>query len=214
VGAQEACLAAARWRRLQPDLTVTVDVSPRQVADPGFVGSVRRALLEAGLPSRALVLGVGGVVLRPGDEAGRASLEELARLDVALSVDDVGTGCSTLPSLRRLPVQELTVDPSLVRGVGEPEGAALVGAIAGLARALGLRCVAAGVESAPQAAALAELGCSRAHGDHVSPPLTEPRLTELLGSGPAVAGPRVPGPREAGAAGAGRPLAALGRLEE
>ncbi|MEJ5868156.1 EAL domain-containing protein [Pseudokineococcus sp. 5B2Z-1] len=194
---REACRAAARWRATAPSATVAVNVSPRQVSDPGFVALVRDALRDARLPPEALVLEITESMLLPGEAPVLQRLEELAHADVSVAVDDFGTGYSSLSSLRRLPVDELKVDRSFVRDMGDREGLAVVRAVLDLARALGLRCVAEGVEHAEEAALLAGLGCERAQGYHFSRPLPEAALREMLaGRAARPAAAAVPAPRQ------------------
>ncbi|WP_298803796.1 EAL domain-containing protein [uncultured Pseudokineococcus sp.] len=194
---REACRAAVRWRVTAPSATVAVNVSPRQVADPGFVALVRDALRDARLPPEALVLEITESMLLPGGAPVLQRLEELAHADVSVAVDDFGTGYSSLSSLRRLPVDELKVDRSFVRDMGDREGLAVVRAVLDLARALGLRCVAEGVEHAEEAALLARLGCERAQGYYFSRPLPEGALLEMLAERAAAPRPApVPVPRQ------------------
>jgi diguanylate cyclase len=110
-------------------------------------------------------------------------LAELRNIGVQLSVDDFGTGYSSLTFLARFAVDEVKVDQAFVGRMGEsPEAAAIVRSTVELGRALGLRVIAEGVETAEQKAALAAMGCEAAQGYHFFPPLSADKAAEVLWS--------------------------------
>ncbi|MGE3907978.1 MAG: EAL domain-containing protein [Chloroflexota bacterium] len=182
----EACRHAATLPHLAgaPPLSVSVNVSPRQLRDAGLVEHVRRALASAGLPASQLELEVTeGAVMNDPDSA-RARLEQLQGLGVSLSIDDFGTGYSSLGQLRHFPFGTLKVDKMFMRGLGEDtQNTAIVGGVIALARNLGLSVVAEGIETAQQLAHLQALGCDRGQGYYLARPLTPDALRRLLAEG-------------------------------
>ncbi|MCX8085279.1 MAG: EAL domain-containing protein [Rhodocyclaceae bacterium] len=155
-----------RWQEAgRPLVPVSVNLSPRQFRHRHLVDSIRAILAETGQPARLLELEITESTLAHDVETARARLEELAGLGVRLAIDDFGTGYSNLLALKRFPVDKLKIDRSFVRDLCEdPEDAAIVAAIVGLARGLGLDMLAEGVETAAQRDALIALGCRRFHG--------------------------------------------------
>ena len=169
---EEACRQAQRWRaewRAGPapfagtpgaaPPTVSVNLSPRQFGDPGLVGEVERTLRKTGLDPAALTLEITEGVVADDAEVAARRLGELKALGVGIAIDDFGTGYSSMSYLRRFPVDVLKIDRSFVAALGEDEEAeAIVGAMTDLARALGLRVVAEGVETAEQLEKLRGMG--------------------------------------------------------
>jgi diguanylate cyclase (GGDEF)-like protein len=163
----------ASWEQDGSPVTVAVNLSPRVLDDPGIVDLIREALRTAGVPATRLVLEITESVLMADPESAIDILSKLAALGVSISLDDFGTGYSSLAYLQRLPVDELKIDKSFVDAVGsgEPDAEALFRSIAALGNNLGLRTVAEGIETAPQVATVARLGCSLGQGYHFSRPI-------------------------------------------
>ncbi|MEA2331375.1 MAG: hypothetical protein QOH58_1513 [Thermoleophilaceae bacterium] len=165
-----------------PELTVSVNVSPRQLASDGLVDAVTRALEGAGLEPERLCLEIteSAVIVDPGASA--VKLRELKELGVRLAVDDFGIGYASLANLRELlPVDALKIDKSFVDSLtASGEGRALVESVVRLAQALGLEAVAEGVETPDQAEALAGMDCSHAQGFHYARPQPPAALAQLL----------------------------------
>lgn len=168
----EACLQAGRWARAQAamadehhPLGLSVNVSPKQLNEPGFVDVVARAVTESGFPADQLWLEITeGALLRDPARA-LSILESLRALGVHLAIDDFGTGYSSLSYLKRLPVEALKIDRSFVDQLeSSSEDLAIVEAVSGLGASLGLRVVAEGVERHAQASALAQSGCRYVQG--------------------------------------------------
>jgi len=195
-----ACRQAAAWRRDHGDRApvVCVNLSAREFQDPELAAAVSRALRDAGLDPAGLELEITEGVLM-GDAPGTlATLWQLKDLGVGLAVDDFGTGYSSLAYLKRFPVDTLKVDKAFVDGLGtDAEDTAIVGAVVGLAHALGLAVVAEGVETAAQAAGLIRLGCTLAQGYHFARPLPAAALAALLVAGPLPLPGAVPDDRPA-----------------
>jgi EAL domain-containing protein (putative c-di-GMP-specific phosphodiesterase class I) len=190
---QEACHRGIAWRAHRAAgaaAGVAVNVSGRQLRDPGFVGDVRAALESSGLEPRALLLELTETLLLEHEVVG-ATLEQLKDLGVRLAVDDFGTGHSSLEYLARFPLDVLKVDKSYVAlldgyvGQRASRAAALVRGILLLGHSLGLRTVAEGVATAGQLRLLRELGCQLGQGrlfdGPMDPSSLEARLGERLG---------------------------------
>jgi diguanylate cyclase (GGDEF)-like protein len=183
---QEACRQARQWQNgKQASLIVTVNVSPLQFAQPGFVDMVREALYESGLPPELLELELTeGAVMR-SLQAVQEVLSDLKRLGVKVAIDDFGTGYSSLSYLKDLPISCIKIDRSFVADLGMPRCApqfalALVEAIVGIARTLDLEIVAEGIETLAQQNMLKDLGCKLGQGFLYSRPLSEVELRQLL----------------------------------
>jgi EAL domain-containing protein (putative c-di-GMP-specific phosphodiesterase class I) len=158
-----------------------VNLSARQLQHPDLAADVAAALAASGLPPELLVLELTETTLL-GDPAGAgATLAALRALGVRLALDDFGTGYSSLGYLRRLPVDILKIDKGFLAGVGhDPADTAVVGAVVTLARTLGLRTVAEGIETAEQLAALRALGCDVGQGWHFARALPPEGLEAFL----------------------------------
>ena len=160
---------AQLWRSTLPGagaLTVAVNLSARQVAEPGLTDIVQRALVASGIDAGAVHLEMTESVVMNDGAVYIEVLSALRELGVGLSVDDFGTGYSSLSYLKRLPVDTLKIDQSFVAGLGgpDPHDRSIVVAVLSLAAALGLDVVAEGVETAAQARELLALGVRSAQG--------------------------------------------------
>jgi EAL domain-containing protein (putative c-di-GMP-specific phosphodiesterase class I)/two-component sensor histidine kinase len=179
----EACRAAAVWRDERPahPPVVGLNVSAVQLVDPAFPDQVEAALARHRLEGRSLCLELTESVLIERTDLARQALTRLKALGVALSIDDFGTGTSSLGLLKRLPIDELKIDRSFVTHLGrDHEDAAVVEAVCRLGQALGLRVVAEGVESAEQARELRRLGCRYGQGFLWSPAIPQQALPEAV----------------------------------
>ncbi|GAB3201470.1 hypothetical protein GCM10027261_36070 [Geodermatophilus arenarius] len=172
--------AVARWWD-EHRVPVSVNLSAANVADLDLPGKVAAELARRGLPPAALTLELVEDTLMADPERGRTVLGELRRLGVRTSIDDYGTGYSSLAYLRRLPADELKLDRSLTADVDRDErAAAIVRHTVALAHDLGLSLVAEGVEDLTTAARLAALGCDVAQGYAVARPMPVPDLLRWL----------------------------------
>jgi diguanylate cyclase (GGDEF)-like protein/PAS domain S-box-containing protein len=162
---EESCRQARRWHDAGADVSMSVNLSPRQLAEPGLVDDVARVLRETGVSPDKVWLEITENTLMRDAESMARSLGSLRSLGVHLAVDDFGTGYSSMTYLKRFPVDALKVDRSFVDGLGrDPEDTAICTAVVSLAHALGLRAVAEGVETPEQLAELRTLGCEMAQG--------------------------------------------------
>ena len=148
-----------------PGAQMSVNISARQLSDPDLMLLVTSALARHGVPASQLVLEITETALMTDPVAAETTLTALAALGVRIAVDDFGTGYASLTYLQRFPVHELKIDRSFVDSlVDRPADRAIAGACVHLARALGLACVAEGVETQAQREVLVELGCDLAQG--------------------------------------------------
>ena len=174
---REATRQAAVWAAGPDDpIGISVNASARQLRDPGFPGEVASALRDSGLPARLLTLEITESTA-VGGGATQQTLNELREMGVRLSLDDFGTGASTLSLLATCPVDEIKLDRSFVPSPGTE---AIATAVRQLARAFGVVAVAEGVETAEQAERLAALGYNRAQGFHFARPIPADQLSGLL----------------------------------
>jgi diguanylate cyclase (GGDEF)-like protein len=182
---QEACRQACSW---QPDhgegLAVHVNLSAVEVKDPSLGESVREALTTSGLDPSLLVLEITESHLQDA-EASAAALGDLRSIGVQLALDDFGTGYSSLSYLRSLPLDILKIAKPFVEGLSSARGRqenSFVRMIVDLARALDLRVIAEGIESAEELEALRDLGCDAGQGFFLARPLdiTHTPLPALL----------------------------------
>jgi diguanylate cyclase (GGDEF)-like protein/PAS domain S-box-containing protein len=179
---REACRAAARWSSAgRAPLTLTVNLSGRQLQAPGLVQMVATALAESGFPAGALVLEITETVILQQTEANLVTLHALKALGVRLAIDDFGTGYSSLAYLQRFPIDILKIDKSFVDGLGGAgSDSALARTIIALGSSLALRCVAEGVEREEQRAQLRALGCEYAQGFLFARPMPADELSALV----------------------------------
>jgi EAL domain-containing protein (putative c-di-GMP-specific phosphodiesterase class I) len=168
----------ANWRAEGLDLPVAVNLSPRVLGQPDLVSSVRRALEAADLPAGRLTLEITESAFPENTRLLSATLAQLGDLGVRLSVDDFGTGWSSLSKLKELPVQELKIDRSFVFALAEDAtDHSIVRSILDLARSLNLTVVAEGVETDKVLGLLDHLGCPLAQGYLFSRPVPGQELT-------------------------------------
>jgi diguanylate cyclase (GGDEF)-like protein len=167
-------------------LTLNVNVSAVQLADPCFSAEVAAALGTSRMAGHRLVLEITeGALVGQESEAGR-QLHALRALGVHVSIDDFGTGSSSLAYLQQLPVAEVKIDRSFIAGIDrDGTDAAVARAILRMCEELGLRCIAEGVERPTQVALLEEVGCEYAQGFHLGRPASIAAVAELLDRRPA-----------------------------
>ncbi len=160
-----ACAEAARWGGGDGGPRLAVNLSPEQVRQPGLIEVVTAALAETGLPADRLELEITEGVLLHDTSATLATLARLRTLGVGVSLDDFGTGFSSLSYLRRFPFSKLKIDRSFVAGMaGDAGAAAIVRAVTTLGRSLSMRVVAEGIETEEQLALLGAMGCDEVQG--------------------------------------------------
>jgi EAL domain-containing protein (putative c-di-GMP-specific phosphodiesterase class I) len=179
---EQACRQAKRWRRdILKDFTVAVNLSARQFQQPDLVDMVARTLRETGLEPGGLKLEITESMVMYDVEDALATMERLTDMGVALSMDDFGTGYSSLSYLKRFPLTELKIDKSFIDDIPQDHDAfAITRATVFMARSLGLRVVAEGVETEEQLAFLRALQCDQMQGFLFSRPIPDREFTALL----------------------------------
>ncbi|MET1046800.1 MAG: bifunctional diguanylate cyclase/phosphodiesterase, partial [Hyphomicrobium sp.] len=159
---RQACREAMTW----PDHTsVSVNVSAIELEAPGFVDTVKAALAESGLPSRRLTIEVTESMIMKDVQLARHVLRQICDLGAEIAMDDFGTGYSSLSSLTKVPFQKIKIDRSFVRDLAvSMEARAILATIVDLARTLGMRTTAEGVETSEQLDIVREYGCTLVQG--------------------------------------------------
>jgi diguanylate cyclase (GGDEF)-like protein len=174
----------ARWQEAAAGFGVAVNISPRSLVDPSFVDEVVRALALVAVPASALTLEITETSLMEDPERAMAALDRLRAVGVRLSVDDLGTGYSSLAYLQRLPVDEVKIDRSFFATYAEPSSQAVIGAIVDLGHRLGRKVVAEGIEDEAAFDLLRLLGCDTAQGWWIGRPMPADDLARFLAAHP------------------------------
>ncbi|MDE3130887.1 MAG: EAL domain-containing protein [Acidobacteriota bacterium] len=169
---EKAIAECAAWHAAGRDLTMSVNLSVRNLHDPMISSQVAQMLERHCLPAAALKLEITESMILSDPQRALATVQSLSEIGVRFAVDDFGTGHSSLANLRMLPVHELKVDRSFVTPMlNEESDLVIVRSTIELGHALGLKVIAEGVEDAVTLAKLAEIGCDRAQGHFFSKPL-------------------------------------------
>ncbi len=180
---EEACRSIGTWNAEHPErpLSVSVNLSTKQLTSTSLPGLVQRTLEVSGLAPARLCLEITESALLEDVAINNTCLSSLKAFGISIAVDDFGTGYSSLLYLKRFPVDALKIDQSFIQGLGSnDQDTEIVGAVVGLARGLGMRTVAEGVERLEQLAALEALGCDTAQGHLWAPALPEAELWQWL----------------------------------
>lgn len=181
---EHACMSIVEWQRQSPcfrTLSLSVNLSARQIAQSDMVDQVKRVLERSGLNPHCLKLEITESVVMENAEGAAAMFKQLRALGVQLSIDDFGTGYSSLSYLHRFPVNYLKIDRSFVSRMTEAnDNAEIVRTIATLARNLGLEVIAEGVETQEQYQQLKALGCEYGQGYLFSYPVDSAVVPSLL----------------------------------
>ncbi len=181
---ERACQQCYLWHKMFPQcapLSMTVNLSGRQLQQAGLADIIAEALRKSGLAPPRLVLEITESVMMQDTEATLGKLRELKALGVRLAMDDFGTGYSSLSYLQRFPIDMLKIDRSFIDVINNgSEESALVQAIITLGQTLRLQIVAEGIEVYEQMEALQGLGCEIGQGYHFARPLTADEIAALL----------------------------------
>jgi diguanylate cyclase (GGDEF)-like protein len=179
---ERAVAQCAAWRRAGEELTVSVNLSVRNLLDPDLPSLIADLLKIYRLTPSALELEITESMLMSDPERSIVTLTRLSQLGVGLSVDDYGTGYSSLANLRRLPIDELKIDRSFVSPMLSDESdLIIVRSTINLGHDLGLKVVAEGVEDEATLLRLEKLGCDLAQGYHFSKPLPAEMFNKWIG---------------------------------
>ena len=179
---REACMRTRQWRDAwDRNLSISVNLSVRQLERSGFPDSVRAVLAETGLPASALHLEITESIAMENFTACLAALRDLHALGIGITMDDFGTGYSSLSYLKKLPVDTLKIDRSFVRDLAtDPNDASIVRAAIVMAHELRLRVVAEGVETAEQLQFLRQHRCDELQGFLFSPAVVPGDFEDIL----------------------------------
>jgi diguanylate cyclase (GGDEF)-like protein len=176
-----ACREAAGWR---DPVRIAVNISAAQFVSPTLIASVKSALDTSGLAPARLELEVTETLLLQDSRELLSTLHALKTLGISISMDDFGTGYSSLSYLTKFPFDTLKIDQSFVRDLPDrPHCRAVVHAVAGLCRSLGIITIAEGVETEEQLRGVIDEGCDEVQGYLFSRPLTAAKAAELLANG-------------------------------
>ena len=162
-------------------LSLAVNLSMCQLQQPDLLQRVQEILTETGLPSRLLELEITESSAMQSPETSIRTLYDLKKLGIRISLDDFGTGHSSLSYLKRFPIDTLKIDQSFVRDINsDPDTAAIVTAIIAMAHSLRLKVIAEGVELTEQANFLRRYGCDQMQGYLVKPPVPARDFVAIL----------------------------------
>ena len=180
----EACRQLRSWHALfpsDPPLTLNVNITPKQFAQPDLASQIGKILQETGLDPRTVNLEITETIAMADADRSAVVLSELKALGVRLDIDDFGTGYSSLSRLQHFPVDRLKIDRSFISRMDtDVETREIVRIIVMLAHGLGLKVVAEGVETQPQADLLKDLDCELAQGYLYSRPVPSETIDQLL----------------------------------
>jgi diguanylate cyclase (GGDEF)-like protein len=180
----EACRQAAQWLAGGLDLVMSLNVSARQLDDPGFKADVNRILLETGVDPGILIFELTETSLMREPEKAAALLTDLKTLGVRISIDDFGTGYSSLAYLGLLPVDAIKIDRSFVAATGaSAEAAVLLNALVQLGRSLQITTLAEGIEDEAQLEILRQARCDLGQGFLLARPMPAEQLNQLVSRG-------------------------------
>lgn len=194
---QKSCRQLADWNKLTPgrSLAMTVNVSPRQLADPAFFAEIQQVLADTGIDPTALCLEITESAMMSAPAEVVQLLDQIRQLGVYIAIDDFGTEHSSLSRLRDMPAEVLKIDRSFVDGLGSETGdTAIVSSILSLAYAMGKHTIAEGVEKREQAVLLLRMGCEVAQGYFFSRPVAAEQIPPLLAT--ALWQARLPGTQQ------------------
>ncbi len=179
---QEACRQAAAWQQAgHPKMSMAVNLSAIQFKRGDVEKTVMRALAQSGLDPALLELELTESILIRDTESILATVQRIKLLGVMLSIDDFGTGYSSLSYLKRFSVDKLKIDQSFIRHLAtDPDDAAIVRAVVQMARSLGLRTIAEGVEDESVLKYLRIYHCDEAQGYHIARPMPAEEMSAYL----------------------------------
>ena len=179
---EQVCQQTSAWRaELAPDIVVSVNISPKQFQDPSLSKFIEQTLQETKLPPSALQLEITEGLLMGELDLLLPVFEAIKNLGVSISLDDFGTGFSSLSYLQRFPIDNLKIDRSFIHKIpANQDSVVLTHAIIAMAKALGMSVTAEGVENAEQMLFLTDSGCQEMQGFYFSQPLPVEQFEKLL----------------------------------
>jgi len=193
-----ACQQLKFWQDQNPsfrNLQVSVNLSGRQLRHPSLASDVVDALHVSGLRPECLALEVREADLLTGSASVSETVNELSKIGVKVTIDEFGSGLAALDAFTQVTIDHLKLDGAWVSRLGQDSQDDAVRGLVGMARAIGLHVTARGVETGQQLAALQALGCQRAQGHFLAPPLPASELEALFDGAQATDNPRPGNPR-------------------
>ncbi|HEV2856900.1 MAG TPA: EAL domain-containing protein [Solirubrobacterales bacterium] len=179
----QACLQGAAWWAAGHQVTIAVNVSPRQLENDQIIADIKAALAASELPPSALMLEVTETALMRCPDENARRLSAVKEMGVQIAIDDFGTGYSSLAHLQKLPVDVLKIDRSFVSGLHEnPEGETLVQTLVQLGKALSIETCAEGIEEECELEVLRSTECDSGQGFLFATPLEPGEVDAFLGS--------------------------------
>jgi len=177
-----ACRQNMDWQRQGlPAVTVAVNLSMRQFADVNLLQDIAQALRDSGMPAKLLHIELTETMVMQNPARAEAMLKAITAMGIRVAMDDFGVGYSSLAQLKGFPIDTLKVDRSFIRNLPDSEqDRAITTAIVAMAKTLGLKVVAEGVETAEQEAFLRGIGCDESQGYHFSRPVPPDEFAWLL----------------------------------
>lgn len=177
----QACLDGHRWHQQGLDMRIGVNVAGQQIMHESLLPAVEHAILHSGIDPTRLDLEVTENFLLRQPEITIPKLHKFREMGLSLSMDDFGTGFSSLSYLKKLPLTTLKIDKGFINDIGQnSEGEAIVKAIIALAKSLGLDSIAEGVETSEQLSYLRQQGCHLIQGFYFSKPLPVDELPDFV----------------------------------
>jgi EAL domain-containing protein (putative c-di-GMP-specific phosphodiesterase class I) len=181
---EAACRQHRQWRDEGLDIKVAVNLSVRQLRQPGLARTVAELLERTGIESAGLELEITESMLMKDTENAVRTLRELADMGVSLAMDDFGTGYSSLSYLKRFPLHTIKIDRSFINNIAtDPDDYEIIRTIITMGHSLRRRVVAEGVETRQQLSILRELGCDEIQGYVLSPAIPADDLAKLVRRG-------------------------------
>ncbi|MBI5924309.1 MAG: EAL domain-containing protein [Aquabacterium sp.] len=184
----KACEAAAQWQKIASrPIHVAVNLSPKQLQQPNIAAVIEATLIHSGLPPHLLTVELTERMLHDQQDAVADTLQHLKAIGTSIALDDFGTGYASLQSLRRLPIDVVKIDRSLVPDVTtETQDVSITRAIINMAHGLQKKVLAVGVENVGELALLCANQCDQMQGFLFSPPMDDREFTAMLLEGRAL----------------------------
>lgn len=179
---RESCRQIALWNQSGHRTTVSINVSPIQFTDPGFVRSIESSVAETGIDISQLDFEITeGSLIKDVPDAVR-TLQRIKELGASISIDDFGTGYSSLSYLRQFPIDRLKIDRTFVKDIPGADDGVIASAVIALAKSLGMKVLAEGVETEEQLQFLMWHDCDEYQGYFFSPPQTADVIASQFGN--------------------------------
>lgn len=176
-----ACIQIKEWVDEGNDMRISINISPRQFQDRDFLSEVKKALKDSGLDPKYLAIEITETIAIYNMKYTLNMLKELGKLGIIISIDDFGTGYSSLSYLSEMKVDELKIDRSFIWDIEKnPKNRSISNAIILLAKQLGLRVIAEGVETEEQFNILKEMECDIAQGYYFSKPVSKEQACDFI----------------------------------